>query len=760
MILIRLRYGFSFCFLLFFFCKCTTSVSYSDESNLGFELTSSSKPLKWTLNSNSANKEYFNFLDSSNRKAGKYSLCISKNDSLPNGFEFFTNSVPAVLYGKKIKLSAYIKTQNVSEGYGGIWIRVEGTNGSIISFDNMNDNGVVGTSDWHKVSITVPYDSENSEHIYFGGLLTGKGKVWFDDFNMQIDGKDYGTLKTNLRINKTNSFDSLYSHNVILSQTQISQLANICKVWGFLKYYHSSINSINYNWDFELLKALSEFTYCRSNAEVSNMLERMTDKLGKVNINENTKAIIDSTKSILQPNYNNLFTEGGLRKSLIIKLKEIKDNYQINLDRKYIELGSAGNPVFKNELIYKKNSPDPSVRLLSLFRYWNMINYFYPYRNLSIKDWNSQLNEFIPIFLNASNKNSYILSSLNLISKINDSHASIWNNKNLDSIKGLFVLPFQTSFVEGKLIANSFLNSSNSNTSIRTGDIIESINKVNTDSLVKRFVPYTPGSNYETILRELASPRGFLTRSNLNESILKLRRNGISRIVTVRNLPIATVDQMSDFKNKNENRGYFLFENSIGYINTGRLSEMDLVSIQTSFKKAKGIIFDLRCYPSTFMPYTYGLFLKKNATPFALLTGPDLILPGLIKVKSIPNNGGLSVNQFEGVVVLLVNSITQSQAEFTTMALQSRENTIVIGSQTAGADGDVSSIILPGDINTAISGLGVYYPDFTPTQGRGVKIDYVIKPTIKGIQKGKDELLEFAVKKILNEKFIVNRNLK
>ncbi|MDP1844400.1 MAG: S41 family peptidase [Sediminibacterium sp.] len=744
----------------FFLTNCNQNIPYSDDNNLGFELINSSKLSKWKLYSNAANKEYSIFFDSINKKSGKYSLCISKIDPLYNNFEFFNNRIPAVLNGKFIKLSAFIKTQNVSEGYGGIWIRIEGTNRSIISFDNMQDNGVVGTSDWHKISVSVPYDSENSENIYFGGMLTGNGKVWFDDFNLQIDGKDYTTIKTNLRTIKTNSFDSIYSHSQTLSQTQISQLANICKVWGFLKYYHSSINSINYNWDFELLNALSEFTYCRSNVEVSNMLERMTDKLGKVNINENTNAINDSTKTILQPNYSNLFTEGNLSNSLFIKLKEIKDNYQTNLDRKYIELGSAGNAVFKNELIYLRVFPDPSVRLLALFRYWNMINYFYPYRNLSIQDWNRQLNELIPIFLNATDKNSYLLSCLNLISKINDSHASIWNNKNLDSLKGLFVLPFQTSFVEGKLIVSSFPNSSNSNTSIRIGDIIENINKIKTDSLVKSFVPYTPGSNYETILRELASPRGFLTRSNLNESILKLRRNGVSKMVTVRNLPISTVDQTLDFKNTNENRGYFLFENGIGYINTARLNEMDLISMQTSFKKAKGIIFDLRCYPSTFMPYTYGRFLKKKATPFALLTGPDMMLPGLIKIKSIPNNGGLSVNQFEGVVVLLVNSITQSQAEFTTMALQSRENTIVIGSQTAGADGDVSSLILPGDINTAISGLGVYYPDFTPTQGRGVKIDYVIKPTIKGIQKGKDELLEFAVKKILNENFKANRILK
>lgn len=78
------------------------------------------------------------------------------------------------------------------------------------------------------------------------------------------------------------------------------------------------------------------------------------------------------------------------------------------------------------------------------------------------------------------------------------------------------------------------------------------------------------------------------------------------------------------------------------------------------------------------------------------------------------------------------------------MALQSSPNVTVIGSQTAGADGNVSAIQLPGGISTMISGLGIYYPDGTETQRKGVKIDVVIKPTIKGIKTGRDELLEKA----------------
>jgi C-terminal processing protease CtpA/Prc len=92
-----------------------------------------------------------------------------------------------------------------------------------------------------------------------------------------------------------------------------------------------------------------------------------------------------------------------------------------------------------------------------------------------------------------------------------------------------------------------------------------------------------------------------------------------------------------------------------------------------------------------------------------------------------------------------VNAESQSQAEYTTMAFQSSPNVKVLGSQTAGADGNVSQITLPGNIVTCFSGLGVFYPDGTAAQRVGVKIDYPIKPTIKGIIEGKDELLEKAI---------------
>ena len=45
-----------------------------------------------------------------------------------------------------------------------------------------------------------------------------------------------------------------------------------------------------------------------------------------------------------------------------------------------------------------------------------------------------------------------------------------------------------------------------------------------------------------------------------------------------------------------------------------------------------------------------------------------------------------------------------------TIAFQLAPNVIVIGSQTAGADGNITYIDFPGEFRASLSGLGVYYP--------------------------------------------------
>lgn len=84
------------------------------------------------------------------------------------------------------------------------------------------------------------------------------------------------------------------------------------------------------------------------------------------------------------------------------------------------------------------------------------------------------------------------------------------------------------------------------------------------------------------------------------------------------------------------------------------------------------------------------------------------------------------------------------------MAFRAAPGAMIIGSQTAGADGNVSQIHLPGGLQTGISGIGVFYPDRTATQRVGIVPDLTVETTIAGIASGRDEVLEAAVRYILD----------
>jgi C-terminal processing protease CtpA/Prc len=104
---------------------------------------------------------------------------------------------------------------------------------------------------------------------------------------------------------------------------------------------------------------------------------------------------------------------------------------------------------------------------------------------------------------------------------------------------------------------------------------------------------------------------------------------------------------------------------------------------------------------------------------------------------------------YTGKVVILVDERTQSQAEFLAIAFRTAPGAIVIGSTTAGADGDASTAPFPGGFSTYIAGIGIFYPDNRPTQRLGIVPDIKVKPTIAGIQAGRDELIEEAFRQIV-----------
>lgn len=320
------------------------------------------------------------------------------------------------------------------------------------------------------------------------------------------------------------------------------------------------------------------------------------------------------------------------------------------------------------------------------------------------------------------------------------------NNK-IEEWKGSYFAPVHLRFIESKLVVTDYYNPELKNeTGLEVGDIITKIDGKNPSDILSDLSKYYPASNEAARLRDVSAD---MLRSQNNETEVEFLQNGTLKTRKVKLYPRNELNIYRWYKKNNE-KCYRILDNNIGYITLVSIKDDDIPKIKEEFKNTRGIIIDIRNYPSTFVPFKLGSFFVSSPTPFVKFTNGNINNPGeftFTKELEIPNAEEL----YKGKLIVLVNELSQSQAEYTAMAFRAGDNTTIVGSTTAGADGNVSTIILPGGLRTMISGIGVYYPNGGKTQRIGIVPDIEVRPTINGIKNGKDELMEKAIEIILSE---------
>jgi C-terminal processing protease CtpA/Prc len=559
----------------------------------------------------------------------------------------------------------------------------------------------------------------------------------------------------------------------------ITNLELLGKIWGFLKYHHPEVGKGKYDWDDELFQFLPEFMNVIDTKQRDESLLRWIEKYGELPVYTTCKET--AADAYQKPDFS--WVENG-NMSAVLKEK-IKEIYQNRLQGTHYYIKKAyydGNPEFINEKPYSTSFPDKNLRLLALYRYWNIIQYFYPYKYLTDKNWDEVLREYIPKFINAKTALEYQLTVLQLASETNDTHARHFLGANeidllrgtryapfltneIDSLRGTRYAPFRVRFIENKLTVTDYFKSELKETAgLEIGDFITHINGKEIEYIIDSIKSYYPASNESARMYYIATD---LVRSN-NHSI-HIVYNSSGKIKQKELTLYERSDlNMNEISNKLSYDSIMIDKDSmfIGYITLETINETEISHIKKSFMNAKGIIIDIRNYPATFVPFSLGNYFTSKRKPFARFTTANLNNPGEFNfsrnVSFLDNDAGnryssnifetpRSEKYFQGKLVVIVNEETISQAEYTAMAFRAGDNTVIIGSQTQGADGNVSFIPLPGGLKAGISGIGVYYPDGRGTQRIGIVPDIEVKPTIQGIREGRDELLEKAIEIIKNE---------
>lgn len=723
---------------------CQTKIDY----NLNFESSNNIffMPKNWFVWGQGYNIN----VDTIVKHSGNNAIKLSPRGKLREDyFGCVASSIDANFSAKNIELKAWMKFKDVKDGSVGLLLRIDDAAGQPIVFDNMEKYNISGTSNWKEYKINLNYPSD-AKIIYIGALLTGTGELWVDDFELYIDGKSIENLSTEKKeiapAEKDREFDiSSKVQTFEANELNTANLMLLGQVWGFLKYYHPFIAKGSLNWDYELFRILPQILNIKTTTERNDLLCRWIDSLGNVKPGKPVK--VDKSKTKLQPDLS-FIDKNICGDKLYGKLNEIK-----NADRKnqnyYIELTpGVGNPEFKNENSYGSvEFSDIGYRILSLYRYWNIIHYYFPNKHLIEKNWNNVLKEYIPKFITCKSDLDYKLTVLSLITEIHDTHANIWNkDKTLEDFKGRNYSALQIKFIENKPVVIDYYNKElGEKTGIKVGAIIEKVNGKPVEEIVNKKLPYTPASNYPTQLREIAND---LLRTNDTLVHLQYSSNGATYTTNIGTYSSSEVNIYSKYQKKDT--CFKIINEDIAYLYPGNIKKGYVEKLMPEVMNKKGLIIDFRCYPSDFIVFTLGNYLTPKYTEFVKFSHGNIITPGLFTLSKPIGIGRKNKGYFKGKVIILLDENTQSSAEYHAMAFRQSPNAKVIGSTTAGADGNVSVIFLPGGIRTMISGIGVYYPNGEETQRVGIIPDIDCKPSINGIKEGRDEMLEKAIQIINN----------
>jgi hypothetical protein len=411
--------------------------------------------------------------------------------------------------------------------------------------------------------------------------------------------------------------------------------------------------------------------------------------------------------------------------------------------------------------------PSLGYRMLAAAKIFSAIDNFYPGKHLLKKNWEESYRSCIPKFIAARDSIEYLRAVAELYTNIWDSHGFIQNldynvtyrlNPIIQS-DGDFIPPVITDVVENKLVVTGIFNDSVCREAgIRKGDVILSVDGNDPMKLIEEARKYQPASTKGSQIFYVSKFVLFGSKGQIRNLQVK-GSDGMIRKVnlpTLRKLGGDTDDYILNIYSRHLKPTFYFLTKDIGYADlTSPLSVEQIDSMFNLFRNTKAIVFEDRGYPHFWDNEAwYGRLYKNKNVNVALWSFNTPEFPNTNQGTQVDiQNAKVWVDQttdtgwvYKGKIVILINESAQSAAENLPLVLKSMSNASFIGSPTAGADALITSFIIPGNLTLYLSGCEISYPDGRRIMQLGLQPDILVRPTIKGIQAGKDEVLERAIK--------------
>lgn len=382
-----------------------------------------------------------------------------------------------------------------------------------------------------------------------------------------------------------------------------------------------------------------------------------------------------------------------------------------------------------------KNAQEPvsqlgvATRLADVVVAWNVFRHFYPYWTEAGVDWDSRLRPLLALASKAETRQAHRDALRQLMADVRDGHGSVTDTR---SATARAVLPLRLAIVEDRLIVTA----SNS-PDVPMGSVIATIDSAPAMKKVADAMALASGTPQWKQTRALQEIAGCERGSTVN---LAVDNGSGPRTVGLRcDATQVPAEQRPDPISE--------LPGGIWYVDLTRANMAQVTPKIETLAKAAGVVFDVRGYPTDsgarILPYLIDSPESDRWMHIAKIIGPFHQTSGW---QSVGWNVGPLPPRFAGKILFLTDGRAISYAESVMGYIKDRKLGTIVGSPTAGANGNVVGFLVPGGFNLTFTGMRVTGHDGqAPHHLQGVQPDILLEPTLASIRNNRDEVLERAI---------------
>ncbi len=401
------------------------------------------------------------------------------------------------------------------------------------------------------------------------------------------------------------------------------------------------------------------------------------------------------------------------------------------------------DPVFRPDRAYADmKEPSLEYRQLAVIRAWNVIHYFYPYLHL-IGDWDAILPEYLKKMEEAKTFRGYALTLTEMMTHVADGHTWLWGHPDVEKPFGDAGLPLLVRWTEGAAVVWQ-ASEEVRQAGIEVGDAILEVDGEAVEARTERIGRYMTASTRPALMNRIATRLFFGPSGSTAKLKVQKLDHSVREVSLVR-------DPKKTLPPEEKGDVVRILPGNLGYVDLTRLAGVEVDGMFDKLKDTRAIVFDMRGYPqgtawaiapriNTRNAKIGARFRRSQVSAFSFEESES----GFHFSQPLPDLPE-GEEKYTNPTVMLIDDRAISQSEHSGLFYEAANDTKLIGTATAGANGDVTRFPVPGGIWIGFSGHDVRHADGRQLQRVGLVPDVEAAPTRAGLKAGRDEVLERAV---------------